>query len=117
MGNITKHLKGTWVVAEKNGVIIKGVITSVNPAMSYEITLQDGNIRSVDHCHIDTTLFLGDKVRWKEDKNVCNELKDNVFCLLGSCNNAVALIKWENRGGYNFDYYICFPPDDLVKCD
>lgn len=51
-----KHPIGQHVECEKDGVSFEGIVTQVNAEMSYEITLPDGSIRAVDHCHILTAL-------------------------------------------------------------
>lgn len=58
-------------------------------------------------------LKFGDKVKFTCE--VHESLEDVEFCLLGMCKTAVALIEWENRGGYGFHYISCKPEKDLMK--
>ena len=53
-----------------------------------------------------------DKVRFK---NAHKDLMDKDWCVLGLSGNAVAIIEWERRGEYFFEYYSCNPQKDLIK--
>lgn len=44
------------------------------------------------------------------------EWKDTEFCLLGMCDNAIAFIEWNERGGYNFEY-VTIGLDDIEFLD
>jgi len=54
------------------------------------------------------------KVKFKDHSNVHTDLKDKEFCLLGYTDNAIALIEWDKRGEYTFDYYTASLKDLII---
>jgi hypothetical protein len=54
---------------------------------------------------IDLKELFGKKCRYKKDVEVHKSLRDMEFAFLGACNSAVALVEWEKRGEYSFEYY------------
>lgn len=49
--------------------------------------------------------YLGAKVKFQADKDLHPDLRDKEFCLLGFHDSAFAIIEWDKRGGYGFDFY------------
>ncbi|MFA7658792.1 MAG: hypothetical protein WCY19_05105 [Candidatus Gastranaerophilaceae bacterium] len=45
---------------------------------------------------------FGSKIIFKNESHC---LYGKELCCVGICKNAIAVIEWENRGGYNFDFY------------
>ena len=55
---------------------------------------------------------FADKVKFKKE-NAHPDLKEGEFCLLGFNESAFALVPWEKRGHYFFDYYTGIAEDEL----
>ena len=47
---------------------------------------------------------FGKKVRFKNQAEIADNLKNKEFCLLGYSESAICLVAWELRGQYNLDY-------------
>ncbi len=58
---------------------------------------------------------FGDKVRFTAQDKVHPDLRNKDFCLLGMHTSAFALVEWDKRGSYNFEYYTGKVQTDLVK--
>lgn len=54
--------------------------------------------------YITKSFHFGAKVKFLKDK-IHPDLIDKEFCLIGFEENAYALIEWDKRGGYKFEYY------------
>lgn len=48
---------------------------------------------------------FGEKVRFAKQEEIHPDLRNKDFCLIGFDNSAFALIEWEKRGQYHFEYY------------
>ena len=49
-------------------------------------------------------MAFGSKVRFKSSK-VHISLRDRDFCLIGFDSTAFAIVQWDKKGQYNFDFY------------
>jgi len=59
-------------------------------------------------------MMFGEKVKFAEPHNVHIDLRDKEFCLIGSDESAFALIEWDKRGEYGFEFYSGDPEKLLV---
>lgn len=55
-----------------------------------------------DSSDIPGNALFGEKIVFKNDNNV---LKNIELCVVGICENAIAVIEWDKRGEYHFDCY------------
>jgi len=60
---------------------------------------------------------FGDKVKFKNEEKVHPDLRDKEFCLLGFGNSAFALIEWDKRGQYFFEYFNGNINESLIKVE
>ena len=54
---------------------------------------------------ITKSFHFGAKVKFLKQDKIHPDLRDKEFCLIGFDDNAFAVIEWEKRGGYGFEYY------------
>ena len=62
------------------------------------------NFRKMFKENVTNSFCFGAKVKFTKE-NVHADLRYKDFCLIGFTDNAFALIEWEKRGEYNFEYY------------
>lgn len=51
------------------------------------------------------SFHFGAKVKFLKQDKIHPDLRDKEFCLIGFDDNAFAVIEWDKRGGYGFEYY------------
>ncbi|MBL4730759.1 MAG: hypothetical protein JKY28_05275 [Sulfurimonas sp.] len=52
---------------------------------------------------LDVKKYFCKKIRFVCE--VHSDLKDKDFCVLGIYESAIAIVEWDKRGEYNFDFY------------
>ena len=57
---------------------------------------------------------FGDKVRFKEQEKIHVDLQNKDFCLIGFDKSAFAIIQWDKRGQYCFEFYTGDALDKLI---
>lgn len=51
------------------------------------------------------SFHFGAKVKFQHQDSIHTDLRNKEFCLLGFDETAFALIEWQKRGGYQFEFY------------
>lgn len=51
------------------------------------------------------SFHFGAKVKFLKQDKIHPDLRDKDFCLIGFDDSAFAVIEWDKRGGYQFEYY------------
>ena len=54
---------------------------------------------------ITKSFHFGAKVKFLKQDKIHPDLRDKEFCLIGFNDSAFAVIEWDKRGGYGFEYY------------
>ena len=55
--------------------------------------------------YITKSFHFGAKVKFLKQDKIHHDLRGKEFCLLGFNDTAFAVIEWDKRGGYGFEYY------------
>ena len=55
--------------------------------------------------NVTKSFSFGEKVRFVKQEEIHPDLRNKDFCLIGFDDSAFALIEWEKRGQYFFEYY------------
>lgn len=59
--------------------------------------------------------LFGKKVRFKNNTKVYHpDLLDKDFCCIGADHNCIALVDWNRRGDYDFDFYTVNPDTEII---
>lgn len=67
--------------------------------------------------NITKSFHFGSKVKFLKQDKIHVDLRDKEFCLIGFDETAFALIEWENRGQYQFEFYTGSVYSDLELLD
>lgn len=67
--------------------------------------------------NITNSFHFGAKVRFTHQNEVHPDLRNKEFCLIGFDETAYALIEWEKRGLYQFEFYSGNIYEKLSLCD
>ena len=89
-------------------ISVEGVVSTIT-----EILLTKQNLlklykmikQEIDTEPKEWEMKFGDKVKFTNKVDVHPDLKNKEYCLLGFNDCAFALIKWKDRGKYNFEFY------------
>lgn len=60
---------------------------------------------------------FGIKVKFIRQDKIHPDLRDKEFCLIGFNDNAYAIIEWDKRGSYEFQYFTGSVYSDLELMD